>query len=190
MLDISIQAKLTAMATAEAEVIASCEAVKLAVFVRKCLAELRFPVTGPVPCFGDNASQIALSKKSHPSRKCRWWRTRVDWTQSLQDLGIVSFHKIAGVNNASDCGTKIQAVCHWEGLSRPIVGAPPMFIPGTQINVRLAQQVAKEERELRATSATSPTSKSPSVKSSRPERLQDKDSVATNGSEVTSRELR
>ena len=190
VLDISIQAKLTAMATAEAEVIASCEAVKLAVFVRKCLAELRFPVTGPVPCFGDNASQIALSKKSHPSRKCRWWRTRVDWTQSLQDLGIVSFHKIAGVNNASDCGTKIQAVCHWEGLSRPIVGAPPMFIPGTQINVRLAQQVAKEERELRATSATSPTSKSPSVKSSRPEQLQDKDSVATKGSEVTSRELR
>ena len=96
----------------------------------------------------------------------------------MQDLGIVSFHKIAGVNNASDCGTKIQAVCHWEGLSRPIVGAPPMFIPGTQINVRLAQQVAKEERELRATSAASSTFKTPLVKSSRSERLHEKGSVS------------
>ena len=97
-----------------------------------------------------NCSQIALSQKDHPSRKQRHWLTRVEWTQQLVDLGIVSFHKIASVNNASDVSTKITPYFTFEGLSRMTVGAPPKHIPGTNINIRLAREYARKEREAEA----------------------------------------
>ena len=97
-----------------------------------------------------NCSQIALSQKDHPSRKQRHWLTRAEWTQQLVDLGIVSFHKIASVNNASDVSTKITPYFTFEGLSRMTVGAPPKHIPGTNINIRLAREYARKEREAEA----------------------------------------
>ena len=89
---------------------------------------------------------LIIAEKSHPSRKCRHWRIRVDWIQQLVDLQIVKFHKIASINNISDVTTKVVPSFTWEGLSRLMIGAPPKFIPGTQINVRYAQQLARDER--------------------------------------------
>ena len=42
--------------------------------------------------------------------------------------------------------TKIQPKFTWDGLSRLLVGASPKFIPGTNINVRFAKQLAQQER--------------------------------------------
>ena len=125
---------------------AAVEACKLAVYLKKCLAELRLPVNGPVQCFGDNTAMLKIAGKTHPSRKCRHWRTRADWVQSLVDCGIVSFHYISSINNISDVNTKIQPKFTWDGLSRLLVGASPKFIPGTNINVRFAKQLAQQER--------------------------------------------
>ena len=91
-------------------------------------------------------SPFLIAEKSHPSRKCRHWRIRVDWIQQLVDLQIVKFHKIASINNISDVTTKVVPSFTWEGLSRLMIGASPKFIPGTQINVRYAQQLARDER--------------------------------------------
>ena len=65
----------------------------------------------------------------------------------MVDLGIVQFNKVASVNNASDCTTKIVPGFTWTSLSRFMIGASPKFIPGTQIDVRYAQQLAREQRE-------------------------------------------
>ena len=146
IMDVSTQIKLTATSTCEAEMAAGMEACKLAVYLRKVFDELRLPVKGPVPCFGDNSSMLIIAEKSHPSRKCRHWRIRVDWIQQLVDLQIVKFHKIASINNISDVTTKVVPSFTWEGLSRLMIGASPKFIPGTQINVRYAQQLARDER--------------------------------------------
>ena len=81
-----------------------------------------------------------------PPAKCRHWRIRVDWVQSLVDCDIVSFHYISIINNISDANTKIQPKFTWDGLSRLLVGAPPRFVPGTNINVRFAKQLAQQER--------------------------------------------
>ena len=89
---------------------------------------------------------LIIAEKSHPSRKCRHWRIRVDWIQQLVDLQIVKFHKIDSINNISDVTTKVVPSFTWEGLSRLMIGASPKFIPGTQINVRFAQQLARDER--------------------------------------------
>ena len=89
---------------------------------------------------------LIIAEKSHPSRKCRHWRIRVDWIQQLVDLQIVKFHKIASINNISDVTTKVVPSFTWEGLSRLMIGASPKFIPGTQINFRYAQQLARDER--------------------------------------------
>ena len=62
------------------------------------------------------------------------------------DCGIVSFHYISSINNISDVNTKIQPKFTWDGLSRLLVGASPKFIPGTNINVRFAKQLAQQER--------------------------------------------
>ena len=62
------------------------------------------------------------------------------------DLQIVKFHKIASINNISDVTTKVVPSFTWEGFSRLMIGASPKFIPGTQINVRYAQQLARDER--------------------------------------------
>ena len=97
-------------------------------------------------CFGDNTAILKIAGKTHPSRKCRHWRTRADWVQSLVDCGIVSFHYISSINNISDANTKIQPKFTWDGLSRLLVGASPKFIPGTNINVRFAKQLAQQER--------------------------------------------
>ena len=149
-MDISNQIKLTATSTAEAEMCAAIEARKMAVYIKKALADLRLPIDGRIPCFGDNSAQIALSQKDHPSRKQRHWLTRAEWTQQLVDMGIVSFHKIASVNNASDVSTKITPYFTFESLSRMTVGAPPKHIPGTNVNIRLARDYARKEREAGA----------------------------------------
>ena len=87
------------------------------------------------------------AQQSDTHRKCRHWRIRVDWIQQLVDLQIVKFHKIASaINNISDVTTKVVPSFTWEGLSRLMIGASPKFIPGTQINVRYAQQLARDER--------------------------------------------
>ena len=148
IMDVSTQVKLTATSTAEAETVAAFEACKIAIYIRKVLAALRMPVEGPVQLFGDNASQITICSKSHPSRKCRHWRVRVGFIQEMVDLGIVQFNKVASVNNASDSTTKIVPGFTWTSLSRFMIGASPKFIPGTQIDVRYAQQLAREQREL------------------------------------------
>ena len=155
IMDVSTQIKLTATSTAEAEATAAFEACKIAIYFRKIMAALRLPIEGPVPLFGDNSSQLIICSKDHPSRKQRHWRVRVDWIQSLVDLNLVKFHKIASVNNASDCTTKIVPASTWTGLSRVMVGAIPKTIPGTQINVRYAQQLAREERARERAANTS-----------------------------------
>ena len=64
----------------------------------------------------------------------------------MVDLGIVQFNKVASVNNASYCTTKIVPGFTWTSLSRFMIGASPKFIPGTQIDFRYAQQMAREQR--------------------------------------------
>ena len=69
------------------------------------------------------------------------------------DCGIVSFHYISSINNISDVNTKIQPKFTWDGLSRLLVGASPKYIPGTNVNVRFAKQLAQQERAEEKTRA-------------------------------------
>ena len=108
--------------------------------------ELKIDFSMNIQCFGDNTAMLKIARKTHPSRKCRHWRVRADWVQSLVDCGIVSFHYISSINNISDVNTKIQPKFTWDGLSRLLVGASPKYIPGTNINVRFAKQLAQQER--------------------------------------------
>ena len=50
-------------------------------------------------------------------------------------------------DNPADNGTKLVYAHQWQSFSRYMVGAPPKFINGTNINLRYQAKIAKESKK-------------------------------------------
>jgi hypothetical protein len=72
---------------------------------------------------------------------------RADFIQDLVRKEIVSIHKIDSTDNPADNGTKLVYAYQWQSFSRYMVGAPPKFISGTNINLRYQAKIAKESKK-------------------------------------------
>ena len=102
---------------------------------------------------------LLIANKQHPPRKARHWRTRIDWVQSLVDIGIVSFTYINSVNNTSDIGTKILPKYTFDALARMVTGADHKYLKGTHIDLRLARKLHEAGEDLSKLSAYTETAR-------------------------------
>ena len=158
--------KLSCDSTAYAEMCAAVHGTKIAMQLTSFARDCRFQVAIP-KLLGDSEATLKIGNNPlHPGRKQRHWRTRSDLVSEAVRRKRITFEKVPSEDNLSDILTKPVGGEYFESMAREICGAEPLFLPGTNIDIRHKNRVikaAKADRELRkqksaANSKTSPES--------------------------------
>jgi hypothetical protein len=97
-----------ALSTTQAELLASTEAGKEAVWLRQLLADLELgPADGePVTILNDNMGAIQLGKHQHGFKLNKAFDMRAQWVRENQDARIISLDYISTEDNKADLLTK------------------------------------------------------------------------------------
>ena len=96
-----------ALSTCEAEYIALCDAVKEAIYLRKLLSDLGFPVTEPTPIFEDNSACIATTSTHFVTERTKHIELKYHYTRDQVTAGTVCIKKISTKSQLADIFTKI-----------------------------------------------------------------------------------
>ena len=97
-----------ALSTTQAELLASTEAGKEAVWLRQLLADLQLgPADGdPVHIMNDNTGAIQLGKHQHGFKLNKAFDMRAQWIREQQDAKVISLDWIETNHNRADLLTK------------------------------------------------------------------------------------
>jgi hypothetical protein len=97
-----------ALSTTQAELLASTEAGKEAIWLRQLLADLELgPADGvPVPILNDNRGAIQLGKHQHGFKINKAFDMRAQWIRENQDARIITLDYISTDDNKADILTK------------------------------------------------------------------------------------
>jgi hypothetical protein len=109
-----------ALSTTQAELLASTEAGKEAIWLRQLLADLELgPANGdPVPILNDNMGAIQLGKHQHGFKLNKAFDMRAQWISENQDACIISLDYIPTNDNKADLLTKSVTAERTRQLSR------------------------------------------------------------------------
>lgn len=109
-----------ALSTTQAELLASTEAGKEAVWLRQLLADLELgPTDGqPVQIYNDNNGAIQLGKHQHGFKLNKAFDMRAQWIREHQDAKIISLDYINTDSNRADLLTKGVTAERTRQLSR------------------------------------------------------------------------
>jgi hypothetical protein len=95
------------LSSTEAEYVALTIAAKEAVYVRKLLAELHYPLPyRPVEIFEDNQPAINLTDQSNVNGRSKHIQVRWYWIRQQVNLGFVNINWISTTEQAADGLTK------------------------------------------------------------------------------------
>jgi len=98
---------IVALSTAEAEYISASSMVQEVIYLRKLLANLGFPQTGPTVIFADNETCIAWSEGSiGGSERAKHLDLRIHFLREAVEAGHIVLRKIDSKLNCSDLLTK------------------------------------------------------------------------------------
>src|SRR5215813_9394474 len=113
----SIKQSCIADSTMEAEYVATCEATKEAVWLRKFLGDLEvFPdMDKPLTLYCDNSGVVANSKEPRSHKRGKHIERKYHLFREIVQRGDVSVIKIASVENLADPFTKTLSAKVFEG---------------------------------------------------------------------------
>ena len=118
----SIKQKCIANSTTEAEYVATCEAAKKAVWIKKFLIELGVvPASlSPITLYCDNSGAVAQSKELRNHGKKKHIERKYHLIRDIVQQGDVTITKITTTNNLADPFTKALPSkvfeCHLDSL--------------------------------------------------------------------------
>ena len=97
-----------ALSTTEAEILASTDAVKQAIWLREFLSELGWgPALGdPVPVLNDNMGAIYLAKHPHNNTDTRHFAIRSSWIREQQNDKLITLNHVSSEDNTANVMTK------------------------------------------------------------------------------------
>ena len=96
----------TALSTAEAEFMASSDATRQAIFLRRLLNGLHLLPPGPTTIFNDNMGAVALSKNPVDHNRAKHINLRVHFLREHIKSGTVSLVHVPTADNTADAFTK------------------------------------------------------------------------------------
>ena len=106
----SIRQATTAMSTAEAEYMASSDATREAIWLRRLLDGLKLLPPGPTTIYNDNMGTIALSKNPVNHDRAKHIDLRVHFLREHCNAGTVDLVHVPSADNVADGFTKVQPV--------------------------------------------------------------------------------
>ena len=98
--------KIVATSTAEAELIATCEAAKEIVYFRYLLAEIGFPQVNATMLYMDNQAAIKIAENSTDHTRSKHIDIKYYYTRELVEKNIIKLVYIRSNNNLADRFTK------------------------------------------------------------------------------------
>lgn len=98
--------KLAAQSSTEAEIVALCDALKVALYVRNILKELDIAPLYPITVEQDNKSAIWLSEKASAQKRSKHYLPRVTFIKDLVKQGILHIQHVRTHHIAADILTK------------------------------------------------------------------------------------
>jgi hypothetical protein len=95
-----------ALSTTEAEYMAAVHSGKEAIWFRTLLADLGFPIDGPIPIFADNQSSLAVAKNPQHHTRMKHIDIKWHWIREQVAKGQVDLRFIPTSENTADLLTK------------------------------------------------------------------------------------
>jgi hypothetical protein len=95
-----------ALSTAEAETVATVEAVKQIMHLRLLLHELGFTQHDPTVVFEDNQAAIAMAQGTENAKRAKHYQLKVCFLQEQRELGEYIYSKVSTDDQLADTFTK------------------------------------------------------------------------------------
>jgi hypothetical protein len=117
----SIKQKTVSLSSMEAETVALTEVAKKTVWLRRVLAFLGHPPSGPTVCLVDNKSTIAFADTGRVSELTKHMQIRNFWLKEAVDAGHIQPVHLPGTHEIADVLTKTPDR-HYLRLRRILMG--------------------------------------------------------------------
>ena len=107
--------KSSSLSSVEAEYIAACSASREAKWIRLLLAEMEFPITGPITIFEDNQGCISVSNNNRTDSRTKHIDVKYHFVRDMIQCKQIALQYIPTDKMLADCLTKPTSVakCSW-----------------------------------------------------------------------------
>jgi hypothetical protein len=127
-----------ALSTAEAETVATVEAVKQIMHLRLLMHELGFTQLNPTVVYEDNQAAIAMAQGTENAKRAKHYQLKVCFLQEMRELGEYVYSKVSTDEQLADTFTKALPRDKFKYL-RAQLGVNPSSITAEQPGASLAR---------------------------------------------------
>lgn len=116
----------------EAEVVAACEAAKMAIYLRSILDEIGAPQENATMIYEDNTGALMMANAGQPTKHTRHMDIKHFTIQDWVEEDLIVLEQIASENNSAESTTKPLARTLFYRHNDVIMGrVPPKYYSGT-----------------------------------------------------------